>query len=553
METPQNYIPVYDRFFKLNATNWNHINLNTRWAITDILAGNQVEVSEEGGEKAVVDAFFKYSPLLDPNRYLAGGYEEAEIALPDFVGATKANAKLKDVNNASYVDSFFYYLTAQMKNQNGFLHGLDFYGSYLGIKKKFEYVLEDEYLLYSTFFQTNHGKLFTCENGLTQEDRSRRFRPPLEIGEAQALEDCPLGQEDVETPETILAESGGGAAAMEEVSLGEPDNDVFPFDEQEVVDMDIRVDVPASPQEEPLQNTIAVEEVDLEMMDDRESVSDSDEDEEWADSDDTSAGEGSGEAYEDDESDDSFMVKKITIERFPVQAIAMEKCQATFDSLIDDIKPDELVSALFQIIMILEAYQRAFDFTHNDLHTNNVMYVTTELEFLYYKVNGKTYKVPTHGKLYKIIDFGRSIYKYKGMQFMSDSFHPNGDAATQYNFGPYFDASKPVLEPNPSFDLCRLACSMVDVLPQTEGFAEVAQVLKEWCSDDKGRDVVFKPNGEERYPNFRLYKMIARTVHNHTPLAQLKRPLFQSFVAKGKADAKGKMVMDLDGLLSAKM
>jgi hypothetical protein len=203
--------------------------------------------------------------------------------------------------------------------------------------------------------------------------------------------------------------------------------------------------------------------------------------------------------------------------------------------------------------MILEAYQRAFDFTHNDLHTNNVMYVTTELEFLYYKVNGKTYKVPTHGKLYKIIDFGRSIYKYKGMQFMSDSFHPNGDAATQYNFGPYYDASKPVLEPNPSFDLCRLACSMVDVLPQTEGFAEVAQVLKEWCSDDKGRDVVFKPNGEERYPNFRLYKMIARTVHNHTPFAQLKRPLFQSFVVKGKADTKGKMVMDLDSLLNAKM
>ena len=32
----QNYIPIYDRFFSLNNTNWNSINLNHRWAIYDI-------------------------------------------------------------------------------------------------------------------------------------------------------------------------------------------------------------------------------------------------------------------------------------------------------------------------------------------------------------------------------------------------------------------------------------------------------------------------------------------------------------------------------------
>ena len=35
------------------------------------------------------------------------------------------------------------------------------------------------------------------------------------------------------------------------------------------------------------------------------------------------------------------------------------------------------------------------------------------------------------------------------------------------------------------------------------------------------KNILYKKNGEERYPDFKLYKMIARTVHNHTPEAQL--------------------------------
>ena len=46
------------------------------------------------------------------------------------------------------------------------------------------------------------------------------------------------------------------------------------------------------------------------------------------------------------------------------------------------------------------------------------------------------------------------FYKYKGRTICSDSYHPKGDAATQYNFEPYFNDKKPRLEPNKSFDLC---------------------------------------------------------------------------------------------------
>ena len=67
---------------------------------------------------------------------------------------------------------------------------------------------------------------------------------------------------------------------------------------------------------------------------------------------------------------------------FPVQIICLEKMEDTLDSSLDDddgIKMmkktvKEWASCLFQIIMMLITYQKVFDFTHNDFHTNNIMY-----------------------------------------------------------------------------------------------------------------------------------------------------------------------------------
>ena len=44
-----------------------------------------------------------------------------------------------------------------------------------------------------------------------------------------------------------------------------------------------------------------------------------------------------------------------------------------------------------------------------------------------------------------------------------------------------------------------------------------------------GTNILYKTNGSERYPDFKLYKMIARCVHKHTPQAQLDRPEFKAF------------------------
>jgi len=209
-----------------------------------------------------------------------------------------------------------------------------------------------------------------------------------------------------------------------------------------------------------------------------------------------------------------------------------------------------------QIVLTLIVYQKAFSFTHNDLHTNNIMYVNTEAEFLYYKYNKKTYKVPTYGRIFKLIDFGRSIYRFHGKTFCSDSFAPGGDAATQYNCEPYMNDNKPRLDPNPSFDLCRLGCSMYDFLIDEETADEMdpfQKIVYNWCCDDNDKNILYKKHGEERYPNFKLYKMIARTVHHTTPQEQLDYPFFNEFAISAKELKKLVQyitVIDIDGIPS---
>ena len=244
-----------------------------------------------------------------------------------------------------------------------------------------------------------------------------------------------------------------------------------------------------------------------------------------------------------------------------------KKCKQTLDayafSAVDsedddtdkDIDPAEWLSIFGQIIMQLIAYQKAFSFTHNDLHTNNIMYNETDKQYLYYCFNNTHYKIPTYGKIWKIIDFGRAIYKVGGNFICSDSFFPGEDAATQYNCEPFYNSDKPRLEPNNSFDLCRLGCSLFDYfiddlewLNDLDELDDVQRLVVDWCTDDKNKNILYKMNGEERYPEFKLYKMIARNVHNHTPQTQIEKSCFSDFRISKKKIKKGVKIMNIDEL-----
>jgi hypothetical protein len=227
---------------------------------------------------------------------------------------------------------------------------------------------------------------------------------------------------------------------------------------------------------------------------------------------------------------------------------------------------------MFQVIAGLTVAQGTYDFVHNDLHTNNVMWCGTGITHLYYKITGaaggdRVYRVPTYGRIFKIIDFGRATFRpptasKKSAVWIPDAYAPGADAEGQYNCGQYFKQGAPKIGPNRSFDLSRLAVAILDTLwldqpaerepkkvltrepglIQHETVSPLWNLLWLWLTDDKGCNVLRSPNGEERYPEFDLYCAIARDVHNAVPAAQLTLPLFDSaFKVRAKdipADAK---------------
>ena len=252
-------------------------------------------------------------------------------------------------------------------------------------------------------------------------------------------------------------------------------------------------------------------------------------------------------SHDDEEStssEESFNNEEIfcSINKIPVKMIILEACENTLDDYIvnNKIKDSEWESIVMQILFTLITYQKTFDFTHNDLHTNNIVYISTPKIYLYYKFNNIHYKIPTFGKIYKIIDFGRAIYKFKNNFICSDSYSETGDATSQYNCEPYLNKAKPIIGPNYSFDLCRLGCSLFDYFIEDlddikKLKSPIKKIMISWVFDDNNKNILYKNNGCERYPDFKLYKMIARSVHNHTPQKVLQNPLFDNYkIAKKK-------------------
>ena len=70
----------------------------------------------------------------------------------------------------------------------------------------------------------------------------------------------------------------------------------------------------------------------------------------------------------------------------------------------------------------------------------------------------------------------------------------------------------------------------------------------EWVFDDKNKNILYKNDGSERYPDFKLYKMIARSVHKHTPQNVLKKPLFENYQIAKKKINNPEAIFNIDEL-----
>ena len=74
----------------------------------------------------------------------------------------------------------------------------------------------------------------------------------------------------------------------------------------------------------------------------------------------------------------------------------------------------------------------------------------------------------------------------------------------------------------------------------------IHKIIIDWCFDDEGKNMLYKNNNEERYPDFKLYKMIARKVHNHLPHKVLEQKLFNKFTVPKKEIKSSALIMNID-------
>jgi hypothetical protein len=578
----QNYIPLYHKFFTLNQSNYNSINLDNAFSLYNISEKEsdnkfQGTVKDNNNKKHNKQIFFKYSPLLDPIKYIIGKYDSSNVDLLNLPNFENINShpKARDMNNSAYVDSFFSYLTSKLLNDHKFVHGLDFYGSFLGIKHDFAFNVVDDmdYISESSFFHKNNGILFTVDISAEEGNYdTRNYKKRLNFNNDAdivlqlsdikdlthldsifSLNENNQNNQNIEPNAELIFENNilnsksksKNTSACSSASTCSSRSSNTDVSEDDIHDDDLLNDI--------IDDDNGNEAEKLDKIHGDKNHGDKihgDNDE----SDDGKSDDGDSD-YSDINEDE--LIAKIT--NFPVQIIALERCEGTLDSLImeEDVSDDEWGSIVIQILLTLITLQEKFHLTHNDLHTNNIMYNTTDIQYLYYKLDGKYYKVPTHGRIYKIIDFGRAIYKFRGELMCSDSFHSKGDAATQYNCEPYLNKNKPNLDPNYSFDLCRLGCALFDfIIDEEEDDNEdidkikspILKIIAGWCKDDKGRNIMYKNNGEERYPDFKLYKMIARTVHNHIPSKVIEHPYFDKFIVNKKKIKlnKNQTIMDID-------
>lgn len=586
VDDPQNYIPLYENFFSLNENNFNSINLNNKKRITEItekVSENKYKIKYEDTETNNIketELFFKLSPLLDPVKFLAGKYDvndENIYKLPKLIDNSVLE-KIRDNNNCSYVDGFFSYLSSQLYNNYGFLHGIEFYGSFLGIKNNYIIDICDdmEFLEDKDFFYKNINNFFhflnpDYESIINNNSRDNKKRLEFDDNETDLM-----NIEELNSEKPLYDD-----LEKDFSSINMNDFDVDMNDEKNNKNINIDNSIDISDNTDNTDNTDTIDDIvdtilesnnednitqQKELIFETLSLKDRESSKSKSNSSSSSCSSRSSitnedsESNEDEEEGESSESSSsemedvfVSIDKFPIQIIALEQCKNTLDYLLveDIVNEEELGCIVIQILMILITYQKLFDFTHNDLHTNNIMYIETEKKYLYYKYNDKHYKVKTFGKIFKIIDFGRAIYKYKNHLMCSDSFHKDGDAATQYNFEPYYDNEKPVIKPNPSFDLCRLGCSMLDYIYELYDDIDkikspIHKIIINWCKDDKGRNVLYKNDGEERYPDFKLYKMIARKVHNHIPSQELNNKYFDKFVVGKKEINKSAKIFNID-------
>lgn len=480
-------------------------------AFKDTIPGTTMDIS----------GFCKITHLLDAYRMIQGNYPMSQHPALPAPGrkSAKVYSKIHDPHNQAYVDAVACYMLSKFREGGHSPHFSLFYGAYLAIAKEYYYNITEDFsdIRFESWFwrKKSQGvfKLIGYEGDRILTSDDPLMEPPDDIDESSSCTDS----DDSKTSEVSELHDG------DNISVGDTSLHSASI-------------------------TTASEAHD--------SDNDSDNDTE-------------------SESIGNEMKFFAALSEFPTMLMFLESNTATMDSLLDGSQEMTVAVGtpeweaqwsawLFQVIAALCPLQSLWAMTHNDLHSNNILWTPTDQEYLYYSTrDGRNWRVPTYGKLFRIIDFGRAIYTHNTVLCISDDYWPDNEAGSQYNFGPLYNPKEPRVYPNPSFDLCRLSVSIFEAMfseipedkvgggvlsseegrVQNETVSDLFNILWSWLIDEDGSNVLWDENQSERYPGFDLYRVIAQKVKGAVPCEQLNKMPFIGFVYSG--DVAGEKVYSL--------
>jgi hypothetical protein len=476
-----------------------------------------LNVRSAQGEKTF-DVYQKIIPLIDPFQWLK--YNQ-KPSLP-FLWKNQ-NKKILDPENQAYIDVLGSSLVSKLNNMYNSPHFCKFYGCFRAVSKKYIYDLEDdlEDIRFTTWFWNSIDKNEFVLN--------------------------------------MIEKSSGRALSLDEIKEILKPDDEYLEDSDSDSGSDSDSDSECKSEHISISSNIEIEEVSLDSMSvesapivltkkKRDSLNSSDSD------------------LSESSLCDTYDIF-IELDQMPIVVMYIEKCEGTIDDLLNNettpinSRSNELLWSawIFQVIAGLCQLQGDIKLIHNDLHTNNILWKKTDIEFLFYKdTSGKCYKVPTYGRIFTIIDYGRAIFTINNFYCISSDYQDGNNAAGQYNFGPLEDPDEPKVFPNKSFDLSRLSCSLVRALfpynpaPKKNGKVltkergwEVCEtnyplfnLLWLWLRSETGENILEKKDGREKYPGFDLYIEIAHHVKGAVPRIQLSHPAMSIFQVSELPDCK---------------
>lgn len=540
----QTYYPIMDNYYRHHFKNNSNLEFKNRYNIRSIF-NEQLDTEYNFRSNKIYssmiydnytkktfkkDVFFKMNSILNPITFIKDKYSwDTNTNLPFYKKdhMRKIN-KLLRKNNSAYIDSFCTFICGKIVDNNLCPNFPKYFGSYCGVMEKFWFDLSDEYEIYNDkdWFQENL-KNNKFEISKVNKSNVTIHKNSFSSLESKISENSNLINKNLLEKLELLENT-----SLTKFSSFDNLNESESNSEQSTKSGNSLMEIQQS------ENNIIIEGEQMEFENNLiETISNLSM---------TSVSNNSMSCEPE-------LVVYGVIKDVPVNCIITECLDGTLEQILSKDKreldkidsldiyssPDfkkiekRWISYMWQISFALAIAQKYIKLTHNDLHSNNIMFKKTNLKYLYYEFNKNYYQVPTHGYILKIIDFGRAVFKLNEKIYFSDVFEFNGDAGEQYSY-PYEKSKMSDVYPNMSFDLSRLSSSIFDDLfpipPHNYEFSSsifndensLYNLLFSWINDKSGNLVT-------RFDDFNLYKTIARDVNSAIPHEQLKKEIFNIF------------------------